>query len=166
MLKNEIIFGVLGSLFVIIMTVFYAGQYTFNQNKTANLIQTNLVQTNKFIPASTSSNSGITLSHAEVGKHKLPTDCWMIINGNVYNVSNFDTLHPGGASQIDAYCGTDATQAFLTRGGTGMHSSRADQELSQMLLGKLNENITTQKIDNTKNNVQNIQSGSRFGEDE
>lgn len=33
---------------------------------------------------------------SEVGKHTAPNDCWMIVHGKVYNVTEFLSSHPGG----------------------------------------------------------------------
>jgi len=77
------------------------------------------------------------ISEAEVAKHNKPSDCWIIISSNVYDVGNYLELHPGGADVIIPYCGRDATQAFNTQGGRGRHNSEATQELQKHLLGPL-----------------------------
>lgn len=79
----------------------------------------------------------VGISKAEVAKHNKPSDCWVIISGNVYDVGNYLELHPGGADVIIPYCGRDATQAFNTQGGRGRHNSEATQELQKHLLGPL-----------------------------
>jgi predicted heme/steroid binding protein len=48
-----------------------------------------------------------------VKKHSEPGDCWVIIDGKVYDVSQFALSHPGGAEIIFRVAGTDATQEFL-----------------------------------------------------
>ncbi|QBM90553.1 L-lactate dehydrogenase cytochrome [Metschnikowia aff. pulcherrima] len=52
------------------------------------------------------------LSYQEVGAHCLKEDCWVIIHGKAYNVSDFIDEHPGGAAVILKYAGKDATKAF------------------------------------------------------
>lgn len=52
------------------------------------------------------------LTYAEVGKHNSKTDCWVIIHGEVYNVTDFLKEHPGGSAIILKYAGKDATKAF------------------------------------------------------
>jgi cytochrome b involved in lipid metabolism len=79
--------------------------------------------------------TGITA--AEVAKHNKPSDCWIIISGNVYDVGSYLALHPGGTDVIVPFCGRDATQAFNTQGGRGRHSSRATTELQKHLVGPL-----------------------------
>ncbi len=87
--------------------------------------------------------NSITLTAQEVAKHTTVDDCWMIINGNVYDVSGYAYLHPGGPAMAQ-FCGTDATQAFETKGGTGKgpHSAQANELLSSMLIGPLGSTVT------------------------
>lgn len=49
---------------------------------------------------------------AEVAKHNKLEDCWIAINGQVYDVSEFLQKHPGGAARILRYAGGDASSAF------------------------------------------------------
>ncbi|KAJ7619164.1 FMN-dependent dehydrogenase-domain-containing protein [Mycena polygramma] len=48
----------------------------------------------------------------QVAAHNSPTDCWVIIKSNVYDVTDFLPEHPGGAKIILKYAGRDATSAF------------------------------------------------------
>ena len=92
-------------------------------------------------PSSPSSTSPAVQSYsiAELSKHNTQNDCWLAINGNVYNVTQYLDFHPGGADVILMMCGKDATQAYNTQGGRGRgHSSRADTLLAQYIIGKLN----------------------------
>ena len=52
------------------------------------------------------------LNLADIAKHNTAGDCWLIINGKVYNVTDFLSSHSGGAASIAPYCGKDATAAF------------------------------------------------------
>lgn len=79
--------------------------------------------------------SGITL--AQVATHTSTSNCWMIISGNVYNVTNYILIHPGGPGQIISFCGKDATVAFDTKGGRGPHSQTAQNMLTQYYVGVL-----------------------------
>lgn len=54
------------------------------------------------------------LSLAEISKHNHKDDCWVIIHGNVYNVTEFLKVHPGGAKIILRFAGKDATKKFDT----------------------------------------------------
>jgi cytochrome b involved in lipid metabolism len=48
----------------------------------------------------------------EVKKHSSANDCWIIIDSEVYDMSTFADLHPGGAGVIMDLAGMDATEAF------------------------------------------------------
>lgn len=86
----------------------------------------------------TSQTASKTYSAAEVSKHKTKNDCWIIINSNVYDVTDYLDFHPGGADMILMVCGKDATREFSTQGGRGMpHPAKADAQLANYLIGKL-----------------------------
>lgn len=48
----------------------------------------------------------------EVAKHNKPDDCWVIVNGQVLNVTDFLPDHPGGKKAILIFAGRDATDEF------------------------------------------------------
>ncbi|RSH94257.1 hypothetical protein EHS25_004060 [Saitozyma podzolica] len=49
----------------------------------------------------------------EVQKHNTPEDCWVVINGKVYDLTEFATSgHPGGAAPIQRVAGRDASAIF------------------------------------------------------
>lgn len=82
-------------------------------------------------------NPGQTYTLDQVAEKSNPDDCWIIISGNVYNVTDYLTQHPGGADRITPFCGKDATQAFATRGGDGSHSSTAQSIKDNYLIGSV-----------------------------
>jgi hypothetical protein len=88
----------------------------------------------------------VTLSTAELVKHNSSADCWLLINGKVYNVTNYLYYHPGGVGMITTYCGADATTAFETKGGRSAHSGYAYSLLGNYLLGSLGQQTTISQI--------------------
>lgn len=52
------------------------------------------------------------ISEAEVAKHKTKEDAWVIINGEVIDVTKWIPIHPGGEKAIEAYLGKDATEEW------------------------------------------------------
>lgn len=48
----------------------------------------------------------------EVAKHKSEKDAWVVVNGDVLNVTEFLPDHPGGKMAIMAFAGRDATEEF------------------------------------------------------
>ncbi|KAJ7928539.1 Flavocytochrome c [Mycena leptocephala] len=60
--------------------------------------------------ASSSGKKEYTL--ADVGQHKTKEDVWVVVNGEVLDVTNFLPDHPGGEKAIMLYAGRDATEEF------------------------------------------------------
>ena len=53
------------------------------------------------------------ISNAELTRHHdMQEGHWMVVQGNVYDVSEFQHLHPGGAQIIRANSGMDATRSY------------------------------------------------------
>lgn len=79
---------------------------------------------------SASPDTGITA--AEVAKHNTASDCWSVIDGNVYDLTTYIPTHKGGPGVLTAICGKDGTSAF-----TGQHSGQAAPaaDLSSLLVG-------------------------------
>jgi flavocytochrome c len=51
-------------------------------------------------------------SMEEVAKHNTKSDCWVVVAGQVLNVTNFLSSHPGGELAILTFAGKDATEEF------------------------------------------------------
>lgn|SRR3990167_2753147 len=60
-------------------------------------------------------------SWEEISKHNSDTDCWVVVNGKVYDVTDFVDEHPGSFAPILTSAGKDATKAFVAK----PHSKRA-----------------------------------------
>lgn len=87
-------------------------------------------------PASTQKpvTTNLPLTSDEVKKHNSASDCWSIIDGAVYDLTNWVDSHPGGSSRITAICGKDGTSNFL---GQHNNSNSAKSRLKGFELGKL-----------------------------
>lgn len=157
-MKKELLVGIVGVVGVLLLAFFYYTQDTTpTTTRTNSSANTTTSQTNADSNRSTNSSGNanantsvnsstdsslLKLSPAEVAKHNSAADCWLIIQGNVYDVTQYIFRHEGGADRIISVCGSDATTSFLTQGGEGSHSSTATRDLTQLLLGKLNATIT------------------------
>ena len=55
----------------------------------------------------------LLLSVEEVAKHCTAEDCWIILRGDqVFDVTDFADVHPGGRKMLTSYAGKDATAVF------------------------------------------------------
>jgi len=61
-------------------------------------------------PAASARRSNIRL--AEVAKHDKAEDCWVVVNGQVLDVTKFMHEHPGGKQAILLFAGKDASAEF------------------------------------------------------
>ncbi|KAI9829069.1 MAG: hypothetical protein M1832_000092 [Thelocarpon impressellum] len=52
------------------------------------------------------------ISVAEISRHDSPSDIWIVVDGRVYDVTDFAPSHPGGPSIILKHAGRDATRAY------------------------------------------------------
>ena len=66
-------------------------------------------------PAAGGGGGGITL--ADVAKHNTKSDCWVVVDGQVLDVTSFLSEHPGGELAILTFAGKDATEEFNMRLG-------------------------------------------------
>jgi cytochrome b involved in lipid metabolism len=123
--------------FCVVTAILTAGLVFYQNNKNTNTNSTTNPKVQNNI--SKLSNSGVKILETnEVAKHNTISDCWMIINNKVYDVSNYASAHPGGVQSVANYCGKEATEAFNTKGGgRSPHSNRANQMLTQFFVGNL-----------------------------
>lgn len=151
-IKKELILGALSVLLIIGLSVGAVSYYqSTNKRVTPNTGQ-----------GSTADKKAPTYTPDEVAKHNSQNDCWLIIENKVYDVTDYLVQHPGGAKRIIPFCGQDATQAFMTKGGEGQHSSEATAELAKRYKGDLSaatsSSSTNKTIDQTKTNGNSTES--------
>ena len=70
--------------------------------------------------------SNKTYVKADIAKHPDVSSCWTIINGGVYDLTEWVGKHPGGRQAILSICGKDASAAFNAQHG--------DAQLQQEIL--------------------------------
>lgn len=105
-------------------------------NTTDTSIVCGAVSTNATIPAGElaayeigtldMSETGPSFTASEVATHSSKSDCWSIVNGRVYELTEWIAQHPGGEAVIEAMCGKDASTAF-----SGQHAG--DQTVSETI---------------------------------
>lgn len=73
-------------------------------------------------------------SLAEIAARNTPDNCWIAVDGIVYDVSGYAASHPGGEFNITQICGTDSTEAF--RGEHGQ-DGEPNSTLARFAIGAL-----------------------------
>ncbi|CAJ1418435.1 unnamed protein product [Effrenium voratum] len=58
------------------------------------------------------SSSAMSITKEEVAKHNKADDAWIVVDGDVYDVTKFAGVHPGGTQILLEYAGKDATEDF------------------------------------------------------
>lgn len=76
------------------------------------------------------------LSLETVAANDSEASCWAIVNDNVYDLTDWISQHPGGASRILGLCGGDGTSQFQ---GQHAGSSSAEGALDRYLIGALGD---------------------------
>ena len=102
-----------------------------SQNNTSSTVSNN--------NSSNSSDLKAVYTADEVAKHNNQSDCWLIVDGKVYDVTDSISSHPGGPQAIIPNCGKDATTAFQTQNKPEPrnHPEQAYSNLDSMLIGEL-----------------------------
>jgi len=70
----------------------------------------------------------------QVAANNQAASCWTVIDGFVYNLTQWISSHPGGAGAIRSLCGIDGTASFKAQHA---NQSNPTQRLSGFLLGPL-----------------------------
>ncbi|CAD7939170.1 unnamed protein product [Amoebophrya sp. A120] len=81
-----------------------------------------------------SENVGINkvVSFEELKKHDQPNDLWIAINGQVYDLTKFSQLHPGGRAVLLAVAGKDASKQFYA-----LHNKAILDKYKRLRVGSL-----------------------------
>uniref|UniRef100_A0A6M2F4Y2 Cytochrome b5 heme-binding domain-containing protein n=1 Tax=Populus davidiana TaxID=266767 RepID=A0A6M2F4Y2_9ROSI len=77
--------------------------------------------------------NGKVFTLAEVSSHNSPKDCWLVVEGRVYDVTKFLEDHPGGDEVLLSATGKDATDDFEDVG----HSSTARAMMDEFYVGDI-----------------------------
>ncbi|MCG5535387.1 cytochrome b5 domain-containing protein [Ectothiorhodospira mobilis] len=76
----------------------------------------------------------------EVARHDHRKDCWMVIDAQVYDITDYLPRHPGSMDPVLEWCGREATEAWDTKGDADsprVHSRGAHYLLQRYHLGPL-----------------------------
>lgn len=76
-----------------------------------------------------------SFSPVEIAAHATTASCWLVVDGRVFDVTDYLRSHPGGSKTITPWCGKESTEAFATEDGRGEHSPAAYHELARYEIG-------------------------------
>jgi len=127
-IANEIkIGGIIAAVFIAIII------FVFVNNK--SILFTGIDKTKLTESKSAAINDNVSnfFTFSEIKIHNNKDDCWIVINNNVYNVTSYLSLHPGGSTTIIPFCGNNASDAFFSE---RKHGARALSDLDSLLIGK------------------------------
>jgi cytochrome b involved in lipid metabolism len=139
--------AVAGVVILSVLVGHSGAEATWGNRLTANPVE-ELVAPTEPVPGATDGSTGGTtggtssggITVAEVLKHNTATDCWSVVNGNVYDLTSYVSQHKGGEAVIKAICGKDGTKSF-----SGQHAgaSKPNADLSSLLVGALATSSST-----------------------
>lgn len=72
---------------------------------------------------------------AAVAEHAKEDDCWMAIDGKVYDLTAYLPEHPSRPAIILPWCGREASEAYRTKTKGRPHSASAEQLLPTYQIG-------------------------------
>eukprot|EP00123_Amoebidium_parasiticum_P008681 comp18952_c0_seq1/m.21212 comp18952_c0_seq1/g.21212 ORF comp18952_c0_seq1/g.21212 comp18952_c0_seq1/m.21212 type:complete len:439 (-) comp18952_c0_seq1:356-1672(-) len=75
----------------------------------------------------------LNLTRSEVARHNAEGDCFVVVKGNIYDVTDYLDMHPGGSDLLLRDAGADATADFEA----GFHSQIARMILEHLKVGQL-----------------------------
>lgn len=75
-------------------------------------------------------------------------DCWIILNGKVYDATSVLAWHPGGASAILNYAGKATAQA--TADYNAVHDEYAQKKTAELQIGRLSAKGVATLLDDQK----------------
>lgn len=81
------------------------------ENSTNDVVENSNTDTTNTVETS----SGYTM--ADVATHNDASSCWSVIDGHVYDLTQWIPQHPGGEEAIRALCGVDGTEVFHNQHG-------------------------------------------------
>lgn len=118
---------------LIALIVLIGGYFLINSNK--EIVNDN-IQEEENSSIENAQPKQITLD--EISVHNVKTDCWTTVNGEVFDLTKFISIHKGGDKILNA-CGVDATDYFTGKHPTigRVHSQVAVKLLSGMKIGDL-----------------------------
>ena len=108
------------------------GPWDFRSRSAALTVRREVMR-NLWLP-NVSLNGDREVTRAEVSEHNTFEDCWVIIRGKVYDMSEWKNHHPGGPFVARMHAGKDATAEF-----GDYHSKMAERHMEHFCVGVLTD---------------------------
>jgi cytochrome b involved in lipid metabolism len=87
-------------------------------------------------------SDGRFFSLGEVSEHNSPEDLWIIVDGQVLDITTYQHEHPGGKKVFKKVAGVDATKQFLKN-----HKlSTIDRFRDEIFIGMLKNDDMDEKV--------------------
>ena len=102
-----------------------------NSQENTNSIINNAKISNESNPQTKS----IKYTLSEIQNHNTKQNCYTIINGKAYNLTEFIDKHMGGSEKILNLCGKDGSSAFTNKHG---ENEKAIKTLESFYIGEVN----------------------------
>ncbi len=85
-------------------------------------------------PSGTTASTSKTYTLRQVRRHGTTARCWSVVNRNVYDLTAWIDLHPGGSSAIARMCGRNGTASFTSQhgGSAGVASVLSDYKIGRL----------------------------------
>lgn len=100
------------------------------------LVVVNMVQGSpESAPASQGANGETVYQPEQVAEHNSANSCWKVIEGVVYDLTEYLPDHPTEEETFTRWCGKEATAAWLDKGNGRPHSPRAEARLENYRIG-------------------------------
>lgn len=141
------------SYFFVIVSYAYSSKRAYAPPLSTSNPKVNLASRNK-------NESTKVFKYPDVSNHNTRKDCYLIISGNVYNISSYISYHPGGSKTIVSRCGKEVTSIFAK-----IHSNRAWDLLKRYKIGVVstkNKNDTEQTLSTISSLLQKQKPGAEI----
>lgn len=105
---------------VVVLLVLVVVGFFFFQNKDDGLVLPNIEENNEVIndngaaggPAGSATPNFEGLTAEVVAEHNIALDCWVTVNGSVYDITSWIAENQSLSGSVIKYCGTDASADF------------------------------------------------------
>lgn len=91
----------------------------------------------RLVPPPAPARAERAIPASELARHASAADCWLAVEGGVYDVTDYVLSHPAPRAALTDWCGREATRAFADKGRGRPHSAGARAVLESLRIGSL-----------------------------